>query len=98
MTQPITLYTTPLAPDPSDSRAVLAFLLVSVIAFLLHFALCALDLGHCTRLAFTAGGLRCVEVTERPSCEQVKSGWHYVLGTPFCSSGCDNERQRDELR
>jgi hypothetical protein len=33
MSEPITLYTTPLAPDPNDARAVLAFLLVSPRAF-----------------------------------------------------------------
>jgi hypothetical protein len=58
-----------------------------VIAFLLHFALCTLDLGHCTRLAWTIGGPRCVEVTEHPSCEQER-GWHVVLGTPVCTRSC----------
>lgn len=58
-----------------------------MIVFLLHFFLCALDLGHCTRLAFTQSGLRCVEVTERPSCEQSDS-WHVVLGTSVCTRHC----------
>jgi hypothetical protein len=64
--------------------------MTALVAFLLHFALCVLDLQHCTRLAFTAGGLRCVEVTERPSCEQER-GFHLVLGTPVCTRDCGGD-------
>lgn len=59
----------------------------SLVAFLVRFALCAADWSHCLSLAWTAGGLRCVEVTERPSCE-AESGWHVVLGTPVCTKAC----------
>jgi hypothetical protein len=58
-----------------------------VIAFFLHFALCAFDLDHCLSLAWTDGGPRCVEVTERPVCESTE-GWHYVLGTSVCTRAC----------
>jgi hypothetical protein len=59
-----------------------------VIAFFLHFALCIADLGHCLSIAWTAGGPRCVEVTERPSCEQV-DGPHLIFGTPVCTRHCE---------
>lgn len=61
-----------------------------MIAFVIGFVLCMYDCSHCTRLAFTAGGLRCVEVTERPACE-AESGWHVVLGTPVCTRGCGSD-------
>jgi hypothetical protein len=61
-----------------------------VIAWLLHLVLCTFDLGHCTRLAWTAGGPRCVEVTLAPRCEQ-ESGWHRVLFVPVCTSHCGKD-------
>lgn len=61
-----------------------------MIAWLIGFALCTFDLSHCTRLAFTAGGPRCVEVTERPSCE-AESGFHLVLWTPVCTRDCGGD-------
>ncbi len=61
-----------------------------MIAWLLSFLACAFDLGHCTRLAWTAGGPRCVEVELAPRCE-AESGWHVVLGTPVCTRGCGAE-------
>lgn len=62
-----------------------------MIAWLLAQLFCLADLGHCTRIAWTAGGPRCVEVTLAPRCEQV-SGWHHVLGTPVCTSHCEGGR------
>lgn len=61
-----------------------------MIAWLLAQLLCLLDLNHCSKLAWTAGGPRCVELELRPRCEQ-ESGWHVVLGTPVCTSGCGAE-------
>lgn len=61
-----------------------------MIAWLLQLALCGLDLGHCSRIAWTAGGPRCVEVELRPACEST-SGWHVVLGTAVCTRHCGAE-------
>ena len=62
-----------------------------MIAWLLSFVLCTFDLGHCTRLAWTAGGPRCVEVDLTPSCE-AERGWHWILYTPVCTSECKGGR------
>lgn len=62
-----------------------------MIAFLLHFVLCLADLDHCSRIAWTAGGPRCVEVELRPRCEATE-GWHSVLGTPVCTEHCGGGR------
>lgn len=59
-----------------------------MIAALVQLLLCLADLGHCTRIANTAGGLRCVEVTLAPSCPFDQPGFHLVLGTPVCTHDC----------
>ena len=59
-----------------------------MISWLLSFVLCTLDLEHCARLAWTAGGPRCVEVDLAPRCEQ-HDGWHHVLFVPVCTVDCD---------
>ena len=61
-----------------------------MIAWLLAQLLCLADLQHCSRLAWTRGGPRCVEVTLRPRCEQ-ESGWHVILGTSVCSRDCGKD-------
>ena len=61
-----------------------------MISTLLSFLLCLFDLSHCTRLALTAGGLRCVEVTLTPACPIDQPGYHVVLGTPVCTRGCED--------
>lgn len=61
-----------------------------MIAWLLAQLLCLADLQHCSRLAWTAGGPRCVEVTLKPRCCG-RSGWHHVLGTAVCTRGCGKE-------
>lgn len=61
-----------------------------MIAWLLSFVLCTFDLGHCARLAWTAGGPRCVEVELRPRCEQ-RDGFHVVLGIAVCTRHCGEE-------
>lgn len=62
-----------------------------MIAAVLHALLCLADLGHCARIAWTAGGPRCVEVELAPRCEQVH-GFHVVLGTPVCTIDCEGGR------
>lgn len=59
-----------------------------MITWLLQLVLCTFDLGHCARLAWTAGGPRCVEVRLDPPCCG-RSGWHHVLFTPVCVRDCD---------
>lgn len=61
-----------------------------MITWLVQFILCAADLNHCSRIAWTAGGPRCVEVTLAPSCES-ETGWHWVFGTAVCTRGCGAE-------
>lgn len=58
----------------------------------LRALVCLLDLGHCARVAPTAGGLRCVEVQLAPSCPLDRAGWHVVLGTPVCTRDCRDGR------
>lgn len=62
-----------------------------MIAWLLAQLLCLADLAHCTRLAWTAGGPRCVEVRLDPPCCSHR-GWHMVLWTPVCVRDCAGGR------